>query len=174
MRKLREILKLHFENKLSNRQVGTSCHVSPSTVADYVGRAVVAKLGWPPDPLLDDEALERLLFPYEHGPVRLCPEPDYSRIHLELMKKHVTKALLWQEYRDQHHTGYEYSQFFARYGVWEAGLSVTMRQSHKAGEKMFVDFSGDGVVIVDPRTGYLDYTPWTLRTISFGQARVGW
>jgi len=153
MRKLREILRLHFEMALSQRVIAQSCAVAPSTVADYVKRAKRAELGWPPEPALDDEALERLLFPYEHGPVRLCPEPDYVRIHLELKKKHVTKALLWQEYLEQHPDGYRYSQFCQRYRDWQGGLGVTMRQHHIAGEKMFVDFSGDGLDIVDPRTG---------------------
>ena len=101
MRKLREILRLHFENKLSNREIGKSCRASPSTVSSYVGRALVAKLAWPPDALLDDEALERLLFPHEHEALRLCPEPSYGHMHTELMKKHMTKMLLWQEYRER-------------------------------------------------------------------------
>jgi transposase len=153
MRKLREIFRLHFEKELSQRDIATSCGVSRAAVADYLARAEVAKLTWPLDPPLDDEALERLLFPHEHDSVRLCPEPAYGHMHLELKKKHVTKLLLWQEYREQHPDGYQYSQFCERYREWAAGLSVTMRQQHRAGEKMFVDFSGDGITIVDPVTG---------------------
>lgn len=153
MRKLREILRLHFEKAYSQRAIASSCGVGASTVADYLGRAKVAKVTWPPDPTVDDEALERLLFPREHAAARLCPEPDYERVHLELKKKHVTKMLLWQEYREQHSDGYQYSQFCQRYREWAEGLGVTMRQHHVAGEKMFVDFSGDGIDIVDPRTG---------------------
>jgi len=153
MRKLREIFRLHFEKKLSQRAIAASCGVGRTAVADYVARAEVAKLTWPLDPPLDDEALERLLFPHEHEAIRLCPEPEYGHVHLELKKKHVTKLLLWQEYREQHPDGYQYSQFCERYREWAAGLSVTMRQEHRAGEKMFVDFSGDGITIVDPRTG---------------------
>jgi transposase len=153
MRKLREIFRLHFEKALSQRAIATSCDIGATTVAEYLVRARAAKLTWPPDPPLDDEALERLLFPHEHQPLRLRPEPDYALVHLELKKKHVTKMLLWQEYREQHPDGYEYSQFCARFREWVAGLSVTMRQDHRAGEKMFVDFSGDGLTIVDPHTG---------------------
>lgn len=153
MRKLREILRLHYDRALSQRAIARSCGVGASTIADYLSRAKAAKLTWPLDPSVDDVALERLFFPHEHGAVRLCPSPDYERMHLELKRKHVTKMLLWQEYREQYPDGYQYSQFCERYREWEAGLGVTMRQQHHAGEKMFVDFSGDGITIVDPRTG---------------------
>ena len=153
MRKLREILRLYFEKGLSYRAIAESCATGASTVGDYVLRAKAAKLGWPLDAMLDDVALEKMLFPHEHHPVRLCAEPDYARMHLELKKKHVTKMLLWQEYREEVPDGYQYSQFCERYRQWEAGLSVTMRQDHISGEKMFVDFSGDGVTVVEPITG---------------------
>ena len=153
MRKLREILRLYFEKGLSQRAIATSCAVGATTVGDYVLRAREAKLTWPLDDALNDEALERLLFPHEHEAERRFPEPDYPWMLLELKKKHVTKMLLWQEYREAHPDGYQYSQFCERYREWAAGLSVTMRQDHAAGEKMFVDFSGDGIDIVDSRTG---------------------
>jgi transposase len=153
MRKLREILRLRFEKGCSQRAIAASCAVGASTVADYLLRAREAKLTWPLEAALDDEALERRLFPHEYAGLRLCPEPDYAWMHLELKKKHVTKMLLWQEYREQHPEGYQYSQFCERYREWHAGLSVTMCQDHRAGEKMFVDFSGDGIPIVNPQTG---------------------
>jgi len=153
MRKLREILRLHFEKGLSQRAIARSCNVSATAVREYEHRAAEAGLAWPLDPAIDDIELECRLFPREYDPIRIYPEPDYAGIHLELKKKHVTKLLLWQEYREQHAGGYQYSQFCERYRQWETGLTVTMRQTHKAGEKMFVDFSGDGLVIVDPKTG---------------------
>jgi transposase len=127
--------------------------MSPATVQSYVNRAEVVKLSWPLPDGLDDEALERLLFPHETDYSRRCPEPDFALIHLELKKKHVTKLLVWQEYREQHTDGMQYSQFCDRYRRWTDSLSVTMRQSHRAGERMFVDFSGDGLEVIDPRTG---------------------
>lgn len=153
MRKLREILRLHLDGRLSARAIARSCNLSSSTVLGYIGRAKVAKLSWPLPAELDDDALTRLLFPHERGRSRKCPELDYALIHLELKKKHVTKMLLWQEYRDQHPDGYQYSQFCEHYNRWADALSVTMRQTHRAGEKMFVDFSGDGIDIIDPLTG---------------------
>lgn len=153
MRKLREILRLHFESKLSNRAVARSCKISPTTAADYIRRAKVAGLGWPLPADLDDAQLTRLLYPHEKAGRRQCPEPEYALLHLELKRKHVTKQLLWEEYRDQHPDGYQYSQFCERYRQWQGGLTVTMRQTHTAGEKVFVDFSGDGIDLINPITG---------------------
>jgi transposase len=153
MRKLREALRLHFELKLSSRAIARSCQTSPSTIQGYLGRAKVTQLSWPLPPEMDDEALERLLFPSEGHPVKERPEPDYAAIHLELRRKHVTLQLLWQEYRERHANGYQYSQFCERYARWASKLSPTMRQTHRAGHRTFVDFSGDGLAIVDPQTG---------------------
>jgi transposase len=154
MRTLREVLRLKFQMKLSGRAIARSCALSPGTVSDYLGRIAVAKLGWPlPPELDDDEALTRLLFPSENHPVKNRPEPDWAHVHAELRRKHVTKQLLWQEYREAHVDGLEYSQFCENYRRWSGRLSVTMRQSHRAGEKLFIDFSGDGIEVTDPATG---------------------
>jgi transposase len=74
-------------------------------------------------------------------------------VHAELRRKHVTLALLWQEYREQHPEGYKYSQFCTRYRRWAGTLGAWMRQEHKAGEKLFVDYSGDGIPMIDPLSG---------------------
>ena len=81
------------------------------------------------------------------------PEPDWAKVHVELRRKHVTKLLVWQEYREAHPNGYQYSRFCECYLAWARPLSATMRQEHRAGEKCFVDFSGDMIDVVDPRTG---------------------
>jgi transposase len=125
-----------------------------STVSGYLGRIAVVKVPWPlPAELDDDAALTRLLFPTEGQPVRVRPEPDWAAIHRELRRPHVTKLLVWQEYREGEPAGYQYSQFCARYATWARRLPMTLRQLHRAGEKAFVDFSGDGLAIVDPVTG---------------------
>jgi transposase len=153
---LREVLRLYLALGASQKAIARSCGVSPSTVNGYVGRARVAKLSWPlPSALDDDEALSKLLFPDEGKPQKNRPEPDWVRIHLELRKKHVTKQLLWEEYKSEQPGGYQYSQFCEHYARWAATISVTMRQEHRAGEKMFVDFSGDSVELVDPTSGEL-------------------
>ena len=154
MRKLREIIRLRLDRRATVRQIARACNVARSTVCDYVGRIEVAKLTWPLAPDLDDEAaLERLLFPYEGHPVAQRPEPDWVEVHRELKRPHVTRMLLWQEYREPEPEGYQYSQFCDRYGRWAKTLPISMRQEHRAAEKLFVDFSGDGLPIVDPRTG---------------------
>jgi len=153
MRKLRETLRLHYENRLSARAIGRSIRVSSSTVLKYLGRARVAGVSWPVPPHLDDGALERLLFPDEHARMRNRPEPDWALVWKELKRKHVTKMLVWQEYRESQADGLGYSQFCECYKHWVRSQGLTMRREHKAGEKVFVDFSGDGIPIVDPLTG---------------------
>jgi len=154
MRMLREVLRLYLALGATQRAISRSCTLSPSTVNGYVGRAKVAKLKWPlPAELDDDLALTKLLFPDERNPQRDRQEPDWSRVLLELKRKHVTKALLWEEYKTEQPNGYQYSQFCERYARWAARVNVVMRQEHRAGEKMFIDVSGDGITIVDPKTG---------------------
>lgn len=154
MRVLREVLRLHLALAMSHRAIAQSCGLSSSTVSGYVGRARVAGLTWPlPTELDEDAALNRLLFPDEGHPKASRPEPDWARVHLELKKKHVTKQLVWEEYKTDEPEGYQYSQFCERYARWLASVTVTMRQTHRAGEKLFIDFSGDGVEVVDPKTG---------------------
>lgn len=160
MRKTREILRLHFVVGLSTRAIGRSCNVGRSTVHDYVGRAKAASLDWARVTTMSDDALDNLLFRSTMGTVSKPPPLDFQWIHRELQRKHVTKQLLWEEYRSQHTNGYGYSQFCQLYRDFEKQLGVTMRQSHKAGEKLFVDFSGDGITIHDkaggqPRTAKL-------------------
>lgn len=74
-------------------------------------------------------------------------------MHLELRKRQVTKQLLGEEYKAEEPEGFQYSQFCERYARWASTLSVTMRQTHRAGEKLFIDFSGDGIDVVDAKTG---------------------
>lgn len=154
MRKTKDILRLKFENGLSNRAIAHSCQVSRSTVADYLCRAERAGLSWPLLESLTDTALEQLLFP----PLPACPEegrplPKWAAIHEEMRGKGVTLMLLWQEYKAQHPNGYQYSQFAQRYRQWRETLDVTMRQTHTPGEKLFVDYAGQTVPVVDKETG---------------------
>jgi transposase len=154
MRKLREVIRLKLQAGQSGRGIARSCGLSPSTVGEYLGRIALAGLGWPLPPELDDDAvLERLLFPDEHRPVSNRPEPDWIYIHRELQRRHVTKQLLWQEYKEATPKGLQYSQFCDRYLLWARPLSATMRQAHHAGAKTFIDFSGSGLDVVSPGTG---------------------
>ena len=154
MRKINEVLRLKWECGLSNRAIGRSCSISHSTVSEYVRRAQAAGLTWPLPETLDEDALFRLLFPTTlRSTSRVIPVPDWSQIHAELRRKGVTLRLLWIEYREAHPDGYEYSQFCALYRQWAKRLNPSMRISHKAGEKLFVDYAGQTVPVTDPHTG---------------------
>ena len=154
MRKIREALRLKSLG-LSNRQIARSLQISPATVYDYLARARLAELGWPLPEEMDDAALETTLFPSPAPRTSLRPPPDWGTIHTELRRKHVTLRLLWEEYKSEYPDGYQYSRFCDLYKRWEGTLGVWMRQPHKAGEKLFVDYSGDGIPLVDRKTGEL-------------------
>jgi transposase len=108
-------------------------------------------LSWPLPEGIDDDALERRLFTME-PPAPSRPMPDWPSVDKELRKKGVTLMLLWLEYREIHPDGYAYSQFCVHYRNWHRRLDVVMRQHHRAGEKLFVDFPGIGIPIHDPDT----------------------
>lgn len=151
MRKITEVLRLSRESKLSNGQIARSLGISKSTVASYLALAAKAGAAWP----LGEgrqEALERLLPETGASPPRR-PLPDMAAIHLELKKPGVTLQLLWEEQIQVHPEGYRYSQFCHYYHEWTRHLGVTMRQNHVAGEKVFVDYSGDKFKVVDTATG---------------------
>ena len=152
MRKIREILRLRSLG-LSRRAIARSLKIAPTSVGDYLLRAKAAGLCWPLPGDPDNAALERILFTKPEERPRKRPLPDWGQIHSELKRKHVTLALLWQEYKADHPDGYQYSQFCELYRRWEGKLGVWMRQPHRGGEKLFVDYSGDGIPWVDPTTG---------------------
>lgn len=154
MRKISEVLRLKYEQGRSNREIGISCGIGSSTVSEYIQRIRRAGLRWPLPEHLSEAALEQLLFP--PPPPQGCVRrwPDYPSIHRELQsRKSVTLHLLWQEYREQHPDGYQYSWFCQHYREWAGRLDVVMRHEHRAGEKMFVDYAGQTVDIIDHETG---------------------
>jgi len=154
MRKIAEVLRLKWECGLSNRTIARSCSISHSTVAEYVRRAQEAGLTWPLPPDMREDTLYELLFPKAPSPEsRVIPCPDWSLVHTELHRKSVTLRLLWVEYRETHPDGYGYSQFCALYRAWGKCLKPSMRFAHKGGEKVFVDYAGQTVPIVDPHSG---------------------
>ena len=158
MRKIHEVLRLKFERKLSRRKISAACGIARSTVADYLSRFELSGLTWPEAAALDQTAMEQALFPLtEVIPESKRPLPDWSTIQQEL-KRHasVTLFLLWQEYKLQHPlSGYQYSHFCALYQDWLGKVDVVMRQTHRAGEKLFVDYAGQTVEILDRQTGEL-------------------
>ena len=159
MRKTFEVLRLKWECHLSNRAIARSCSISHTTVAAYIQRAQEAGLSWPLPADMDEDTLYELLFPKApQSRTRVIPCPDWSLVHTELRKKGVTLLLLWVEYREAHPDGYSYSQFCVRYREWAKHLKSSMRLFHKGGERVFVDYAGHTVPIVDPHTGEIHDT----------------
>jgi transposase len=155
VRKIREVIRLHFEAGLSNRAAARACQVSNSTVGEYLERAKKAGLSWPLPEDLSDEQLYHRLYPEESDPKPATdrPMPDWEDVHRELSKRGVTLTLLWQEYRERHPNGYGFTQFRVYYQHWNKAHTNTMRLPHKAGEEMQVDYAGMTVAITNPETG---------------------
>jgi transposase len=154
MRKIREVLRLKWEHSFSNRKIAHSCSLSHSTVREYLLRAKLAGLSWPLAAEHDDGTLENLLFP---PPKPISPEhwqmPDMDYVHKELKRKSVTLQLLWYEYKKANPEGYQYSRFCELYRQWAGNLDVCLRQHHRAGERLFIDYAGQTVAIHDPANG---------------------
>jgi transposase len=155
MRSLRETLRLRYDAHLSYRQIARCLGLSLGVVSKYLTLAEAASLRWPLPDEMDDATLERAVLGTPASPPgRHFAEPDFAQIHTELKRPGVTLSLLWQEYREAHpDDGYQYTQFSVRYRRWRQQLARSMRQTHRAGQKLFVDFSGKTVTVIDPRTG---------------------
>jgi len=154
VRKIREVLRLRFETGLSGRQVAASLQMARSTVGEYERRFTAAGLTWPLSASLSDSELEQRLFPPAPAvPTDTRPVPDWSVVHQELRRPGVTLALLWDEYRAQHPLGFAYSWFCQHYRAWAGKLDLVMRQTHRAGEKLFVDYAGQTAEIIERTTG---------------------
>jgi len=154
MRKIRQVLRLAWEVGLRQRQIARSLSISPTTVGEYLRRASAGGLSWPLAGELDDAQLEALLFP--SLPKEIAdkrPLPDWAEVHQELKRKGVTLLLLWQEYKAAHPEGLQYSQFCDRYRDFAGKLDLVMRQHHRSGEKLFVDYAGQRVAVVERATG---------------------
>ena len=148
MRKIRDVLRLSIGEGLSLRQIGASLHIPVTTAGDYVRRAKNAGLSWPLPDDLDDDSLESMLFGSpEPVSTQIRPMPDWAKVHLELRRPHVTRLLLWYEYKETFPDGIGYSQFCEHYKHFASKVDVVMRQNHKAGERLYVDFSGGKVPI---------------------------
>lgn len=153
LRTIREIIRLHFDHGFTQRAIARSCCISPTTVGEYLELVRSKGLDWGAVSALDDAALKQLLYPEPAVPVSRKPLPDFAYLNKELKRKGVTLQLLWEEYRAVHSDGYGRSQFFDLYRAHAKTLNPVMRFTHKAGDKLFVDFSGDKPSYVDRETG---------------------
>lgn len=180
MRKIKEILRLTHAGGLSERQIAISLNISRGTVKDYRARAEKAGLVWPLPQTLTEEALEEKLFPplvVPQAPAKVLPDCDYIYRELKAHKKfNLTLDQLWREYKEQYPDGYQYSQFCQLYRDYRSKLDYSMRQDHKGGEKLFVDY-GEGLSLIDPQTGdpiktELFVAVWGASSYTFAEATL--
>src|SRR3977135_3579881 len=153
MRKIRDVLRLSAAG-LSKRQIAASLGIGPTAAGACLRRAREAGISCPLPDDLGDAALECRLFPAPAGAAKdWRSRPDWPAVHRELRRKGVTLQLVWEEYRATHPDGYGRSWFCELYRAWEGRLSPTSGQPHVAGEKLFVDYAGTTIDIVDAATG---------------------
>lgn len=167
VRKIKEILRLKWEARLSNRAIGRACKLSCSTVSEYVQRATRAGLSWPLPEGMGDEELSRKLFP-ETVQVKEIKKslPDWDEVHSELRKRGVTLKLLWEEYCASHPDGYQYSQYCEYYRRWRQQLAPSMRLPHTGGEELEVDYAGMTLSIVNSETGEITQAQIFVATLA--------
>ena len=154
MRKVGEIFRLSVECGKTNREIARSCGVSHTVVNDYLRRAREAGLSDSEIQKMSEvELIERIkASPPQTGKMSR-PHPDWRKVYEELKKKSVTLQLLWEEYKENHPEGYQPSQFHELFRRWKKKLDVSLRQTHKAGEKMFVDYAGQTIPVIERETG---------------------
>jgi transposase len=153
MRKIQEVLRLRYALGLGQRQIGRSCSIAQATVHEYLKRAQAAGVTWPLPEGWDDARLEQALF--GPSPRRVYEShrtlPDLALLHQELQThRHLTLQLWWEEYHQNHPDGYSYTRLCELYHRWRGQQDVVLRQEHKAGKKLFVDYAGDTIPIYDP------------------------
>ena len=163
MRRIWDLLRLRHAQGFSERAIALSLGLGKTTVGDYLARARQVGLSWPLPPELDDDSLELLLFPSPTLASRLNrPVPDWAVMDVELRRPGVTRALLWEEYRARSPDGFGYAWFGEHFDAWKGRVRPTShrrcafsatRQTHVGGEKVFVDFAGDMIDLIDPATG---------------------
>jgi transposase len=156
MRKIREVLRLRFAQGLSQRAIGASVRLSTGAVNSCLSRARLAGVVWPLPDGLSDTQLEALLYPPPPDvATEQRPVPEWAVVHRELRRPNMTLALLWEEYRTGPGAldGFGYSWFCDLYREWVGRLKPTLRQVHTAGERVFVDFAGHTMEVIDGATG---------------------
>ena len=174
MRKTKEVLRLRFEVGLGLRQIARSCSIGLGTVHEYLQRAEAAGVTWPLGEDWDEDRLEAALF---GGPPRArsaaLPMPDFAELHQQRqVHPHLTQQLLWEEYRQANPDGYRYYRFCELFKRWCRKQDVVLRQEHKAGEKLFVDWAGTTIPIHRARDHWLRSNGSAGRGLSAGLSRA--
>ena len=183
MRKIKEVLRLRFACNLSEREIAGSCQISRTTVTEYLRRATLSGLNWAEVSALNEVQLIERLFPVVSSVVDPSsiqrPVPDYEYIYNQMRtyrKFNLTLTQLWMEYKEAHPDGYQYSQFCEHYRRWRGKLDYVMRQEHRAGEKLFIDYS-EGLSFVSPLTGEIILTQlflavWGASNYTYAEATL--
>ena len=153
MRQIRETLRLHLQSNLSYNEVGRALMISKSVAGKYVSLARVAGVDWAIAQTLTDEELETRLYRPALPRRSYQLTPDFAQVHQELKRAGVTLQLLWEEYAKDNTLAYKYTSFCVKYREWAMGLKRSMRQIHIGGEKLFVDYAGQTMPIIDASTG---------------------
>lgn len=153
MRQIRQALRLHFEAGLTYSQVGRALGIGRSTAGKFMLLARAAGVDWALAQTLSDEELEARLYRPPRPKSARQAEPDYASVHQELKRPGVTLMLLWEEYQRDNPLAYKYTSFCVKYRAFAARLKRSMRQTHLAGEKLFVDYAGQTVRLVDAHSG---------------------
>lgn len=185
MRKIRDVLRYRHSTGLSLDAIARALNLSKGVVAKYLRLASACGLTWPLPEALDDSELEKRLYRQVTAREPTFAEPDYALVHQELKKKGVTLTLLWEEYRQAvGERGYQYTAFCTRYKDWTGQLKHSMRQIHRAGEKLFADYAGPTVPIIDASTGeirsasifvaVLGASSYTFACATSGQTQNDW
>ncbi len=152
MRKIKKVIELYCNTSLSNRDIERASQLPSSTVNDYIKRFKGSTLTFSELSDLNESEVYQRLFSEPVKP-RGKIKPDFAKINRELRKKNITRQLLWEEYKEQYPEGMGYTQFCYHLSEWKKQLNVSMRQIHKAGEKLFVDYSGLKGEITDRMSG---------------------
>ncbi len=185
MRKIRDVLRYRHSTDLSLEAIARALNISKGVVSKYLRLASAAGLGWPLPDDLDDTALEKRLYQQPTARAPTFTEPDYALVHQELKRKGVTLILLWEEYQQAVvDTAYQYTAFCTRYRTWAGKLKRSMRQIHRAGEKLFADYAGPTMPIIDADTGeirpasifvaVLGASSYTFACATPGQTQTDW
>jgi transposase len=180
MRKIKEVLRLKYDCGLSEREISRSCRVSRSTVSQYLMRAQASGLGWPAAATLNEDQFEERLFPTQRisrSVQRPLPDCQYIYDQLRTYRKYnLTLSQLWIEYKEKYPDGYQYTQYCDYYRQWRDKLDYCMRQEHRCGEKVFIDYC-DGLTIVDALNGEIITTQlfvavWGASNYTYAEATL--
>jgi len=165
MRQIRETLRLHMQAGLSYSEVARALKISKSAAGKYVSMARAAGVDWGLAQTLSDEALEARLYRPALPRASHQLAPDFAIVHQELKRAGVTLMLLWEEYAGNNPLAYKYTSFCIKYREFAKNQLRSMRQVHIAGEKLFVDYAGGAVPIVDAATGEISQAQIFVATL---------